>query len=158
MKMRIEHHIHIRHIMLNHFEKGWNAAQSFRDLNELLGEEKAKLKDGTPHCLLTLDAFQYSFGWKIWWNANLLSFDFFEEKPWFISRDEIFQERSLIVFLQQVRLCCSSWRTHPANFHTFPSILRRFTMVEWSTLKSLANILDVKLSSSSIKSKSAWSS
>ena len=24
--------------MLYHFEKGWNAAQSFRDLNELFGE------------------------------------------------------------------------------------------------------------------------
>lgn len=36
--MRIENHIHIRHIMLYHFEKDWNAAQSFRDLNELFGE------------------------------------------------------------------------------------------------------------------------
>ena len=36
--MRIENHIHIRHIMLYHFEKGWSAAQSFRDLNELYGE------------------------------------------------------------------------------------------------------------------------
>jgi transposase len=38
MKMRIENYIHIRHIMLYHFEKGWKAAQSFRDLNELFGE------------------------------------------------------------------------------------------------------------------------
>ena len=36
--MRIENHIHIRHIMLYHFEKGWKAADSFRDLNELFGE------------------------------------------------------------------------------------------------------------------------
>ncbi|CAK9818532.1 Histone-lysine N-methyltransferase SETMAR [Anthophora plagiata] len=36
--MRIENHIHIRHIMLYYFEKGWNAAQSFYDLNELFGE------------------------------------------------------------------------------------------------------------------------
>ena len=36
--MRIENHIHIRHIMLYHFEKGWSAAQSYRDLNELFGE------------------------------------------------------------------------------------------------------------------------
>ena len=36
--MRIQNHIHIRHIILYHFEKGWNAAQTFRDLNELFGE------------------------------------------------------------------------------------------------------------------------
>ena len=36
--MRIENHIHIRHIMLYDFEKGWNAAQSFRDPKELFGE------------------------------------------------------------------------------------------------------------------------
>ena len=36
--MRIKNHLHIRHIMLYHFEKGWSAAQSFRDLNELYGE------------------------------------------------------------------------------------------------------------------------
>ena len=34
----IENHIHIRHIMLYHFEKDWNAAQSFRDPNKLIGE------------------------------------------------------------------------------------------------------------------------
>ena len=39
-KMRVENHTYsyIRHIMLNHYEKGWNAAQSFRDLNELFGD------------------------------------------------------------------------------------------------------------------------
>jgi hypothetical protein len=37
-KMRVDNHIHIRHIMLYHFEKGWKAAQSFRNLNELFGE------------------------------------------------------------------------------------------------------------------------
>ena len=36
--MRIENHIHIRRIMLYYFKKGWNAAQSFRDLNELFAE------------------------------------------------------------------------------------------------------------------------
>ena len=36
--MHIENHIYIRDIMLYHFEKGWNAAQSFRDLNELFDE------------------------------------------------------------------------------------------------------------------------
>ncbi|CAK9826415.1 Histone-lysine N-methyltransferase SETMAR [Anthophora retusa] len=36
--MRVDNHTHIRHIMLYHFEKGWKAAQSFRDLNELFGE------------------------------------------------------------------------------------------------------------------------
>lgn len=37
MKMRIENHI--RHIILYHFEKGWNAAQSFRNLNEFFNEK-----------------------------------------------------------------------------------------------------------------------
>uniref|UniRef100_A0A915DFN2 Mos1 transposase HTH domain-containing protein n=1 Tax=Ditylenchus dipsaci TaxID=166011 RepID=A0A915DFN2_9BILA len=37
--MRVENHLHIRHIMLYHFEKGWRAAQSFRDIVELFGEE-----------------------------------------------------------------------------------------------------------------------
>ena len=37
-KMRVENHINIRHIMLYHYVKGWNAAQSFRDLNELFGD------------------------------------------------------------------------------------------------------------------------
>uniref|UniRef100_A0A914CHY5 Mos1 transposase HTH domain-containing protein n=1 Tax=Acrobeloides nanus TaxID=290746 RepID=A0A914CHY5_9BILA len=36
--MRVDNHIHIRHIMLYHFEKGWKTAQSIRDLNELFGE------------------------------------------------------------------------------------------------------------------------
>ena len=36
--MRVENHIYIRHIMLYHFEKGWSAVQSYRDLNELFGE------------------------------------------------------------------------------------------------------------------------
>ena len=36
--MRIVNHNHIRHIMLYHIEKGWNAAPAFRDLNELFGE------------------------------------------------------------------------------------------------------------------------
>ncbi|GFU92513.1 histone-lysine N-methyltransferase SETMAR [Trichonephila clavipes] len=36
--MRVENHSHIRHIMLCLFEKGWKAAQSFRDLNELFGK------------------------------------------------------------------------------------------------------------------------
>jgi len=36
--MRVDNHNHIRHIVLYHFEKGWTAAQSFRDLNELFGQ------------------------------------------------------------------------------------------------------------------------
>ncbi|KAI4460686.1 mariner mos1 transposase-like protein [Holotrichia oblita] len=39
VKMRIENHIYIRHIMFYHCEKSWNAAQSVRDRNELFGEE-----------------------------------------------------------------------------------------------------------------------
>lgn len=38
MKMRIDNHTHIHHIMLYHFEKGWNAAQVFQDLKEIFGE------------------------------------------------------------------------------------------------------------------------
>ncbi|GFY42378.1 histone-lysine N-methyltransferase SETMAR [Trichonephila inaurata madagascariensis] len=36
--MRVENHSHIRHIMRYHFDKGWKAAQSFRDLNKLFGK------------------------------------------------------------------------------------------------------------------------
>ncbi|CAJ0920399.1 unnamed protein product, partial [Mesorhabditis belari] len=36
--MRVDNHIHLRHIMLYHFEKGWSAAESFRDLKELFGQ------------------------------------------------------------------------------------------------------------------------
>ena len=36
--MLVDNHTYIRHIMLDHFEKGWKAAQSFRDL-ELLAKE-----------------------------------------------------------------------------------------------------------------------
>ena len=56
MKMRIENHTHIRYIMLYHFEKGSNAAQSFRDLNELLAKEqqaKAKLNGGSNRAIQT---------------------------------------------------------------------------------------------------------
>ena len=38
IKMRVENHVHIRHILLYHFEKGHKAAEAFRDLNELFGE------------------------------------------------------------------------------------------------------------------------
>ena len=57
---------------------------------------------GTPHCLLTLDAFQYYFGWNTWRNPNLLSFDVFEENSRFIVSDEILQERSLLVSQQHI--------------------------------------------------------
>jgi len=36
--MRVNNHIHLRHIMLYHLGKGWTAVQSFRDLNEVFGE------------------------------------------------------------------------------------------------------------------------
>uniref|UniRef100_A0A1A9VXM1 Uncharacterized protein n=1 Tax=Glossina austeni TaxID=7395 RepID=A0A1A9VXM1_GLOAU len=36
IKTRADNHTRIRHIMLHHFEKGWKAVQSFRDLNELV--------------------------------------------------------------------------------------------------------------------------
>ena len=36
--MRVENHVHIRHILLYHFEKGHKAAEAFRDINELFGD------------------------------------------------------------------------------------------------------------------------
>ena len=52
--MHIENHTHthVRHIMLYHYEKGWKAAQSFRDLNELIGEgtiSKRQYREGFAH-------------------------------------------------------------------------------------------------------------
>ena len=38
MKMRIENHINIQHIMVYHLKKGSITAQSVRDVNELFGE------------------------------------------------------------------------------------------------------------------------
>uniref|UniRef100_A0A1A9ZD28 HTH_48 domain-containing protein n=1 Tax=Glossina pallidipes TaxID=7398 RepID=A0A1A9ZD28_GLOPL len=38
MKMRVDNHTDVRRIMLYYFEKGWKAARSFRDLNELFGK------------------------------------------------------------------------------------------------------------------------
>ena len=37
--MRIDNHVHIRHILLYHFEKGHKAIEAFRDINELFGDE-----------------------------------------------------------------------------------------------------------------------
>lgn len=37
--MRVKYHIHIRHIILYHYEKGWKVAHSFRDLIELLAKD-----------------------------------------------------------------------------------------------------------------------
>ena len=42
--MLVNNHTHICHIMLCHFEKGWNAAQSFRDLELLAKEQSAKVE------------------------------------------------------------------------------------------------------------------
>uniref|UniRef100_A0A914E1N8 Mos1 transposase HTH domain-containing protein n=1 Tax=Acrobeloides nanus TaxID=290746 RepID=A0A914E1N8_9BILA len=36
--MRVDNHVHVRHIMLYHFEKRWKATESARDINELFGE------------------------------------------------------------------------------------------------------------------------
>ena len=44
--MLVDNHTHNRHIMLCHFEKGWEAAQSFRDLNFLAKEQSAKVDAG----------------------------------------------------------------------------------------------------------------
>jgi hypothetical protein len=48
--MRVENHVHIRHIMLYRFEKGHKASEAFRDFNELLAKEqlvKDKSEDGS---------------------------------------------------------------------------------------------------------------
>ena len=42
--MLVNNHTHICHIMLCHFEKEWNAAQSFRDLELLAKEQSAKVE------------------------------------------------------------------------------------------------------------------
>ena len=36
--MRVENHVHVRHILLYHFEKGRTAGEAFRDINELFGD------------------------------------------------------------------------------------------------------------------------
>ena len=35
--MRVENHVHVRHILLYHFEKGHTAGEASRDINELFG-------------------------------------------------------------------------------------------------------------------------
>ena len=48
MKMPVENHFHFAILYALPLEKGWNAAQSFRVLNELVGEgTKDSLKDGS---------------------------------------------------------------------------------------------------------------
>ena len=56
----------------------------------------------TPHSLLTLDIFWYTFWRNPRRHANILSFRVFEEYPWLITRDEILQKRSLLISLQQI--------------------------------------------------------
>ena len=48
--MLVDNHTHIRRIMLYHFEKGWETAQSFRDLELLAKEQSAKVdaENGLP--------------------------------------------------------------------------------------------------------------
>ena len=43
--MLVDNYTHICHIILYHVEKGWKAAQSFRDLNELLAKEQSAKVD-----------------------------------------------------------------------------------------------------------------
>ena len=59
--MLVDNHTHIRHIMLYHFEKGWKAAQSFRDRNEIFGEQSAKVDEGNSLPVLNL----VTLAWKI---------------------------------------------------------------------------------------------
>ena len=37
--MRVKNYVHIRHIMLHHLEKGWEAAESFHDITALFGQD-----------------------------------------------------------------------------------------------------------------------
>ncbi|GFY59946.1 hypothetical protein TNIN_219821 [Trichonephila inaurata madagascariensis] len=81
--------------------------------------------------------FRYSFGRITWRNANL-SFDVFEEKPRLIAVTRFFENsgcsfrcsNSVKIRTRFELLSESSWGTHPAIFHTFPSILRRRKTVE----------------------------
>jgi len=36
--MMIDNHIHIMHVLLYHYAKGWTTAKSFRDINKIFGE------------------------------------------------------------------------------------------------------------------------
>ena len=38
--MRVDNHVHIRHIILYHFEKGHTATEAWRDLSKLFGKGK----------------------------------------------------------------------------------------------------------------------
>jgi len=63
LKIRVDNHIHLRHIMLYHIEKGRTAAQSFRDLNKVVvrrwfirfksGDTSSKDKRGRGRILTT---------------------------------------------------------------------------------------------------------
>ena len=57
MKMPVENHFHFAILYALPLEKGWNAAQSFRVLNELVGEgtiSKSQVERWhTLDCLLT---------------------------------------------------------------------------------------------------------
>ena len=68
--MRVENHIHIRHIKLYHYEKGWNAAQSFCDLNKLFGDHNTLPSySGRLSVILWvkhLSKLKSSFFWRSW--------------------------------------------------------------------------------------------
>uniref|UniRef100_A0A0N4WXR3 Mos1 transposase HTH domain-containing protein n=1 Tax=Haemonchus placei TaxID=6290 RepID=A0A0N4WXR3_HAEPC len=53
--MLLKSHLHIDHIMLYYSEKGWNVAESFRDLNELFsdGDGKSSTDGAHPSTIFT---------------------------------------------------------------------------------------------------------
>ena len=137
MKMPIENHIHIRHYSSTSRKVGMQHSHFAISTNYLTKEQsaKAKLKCGTLHCLLK-DAFRYSFGWNSWRTQTFFILTFLNRS----------HNSSLVTRFFRNWVCsfsCSKsvkirthsvlmLSTHSANFHTFPSFLRRQSMVELS--------------------------
>ena len=163
--MRVDNHNHIRHIMLYHFEKGWSAAQSFRDLNELFGQGTIT-QQGVQKWFARFKSGDTSLEDKLgrgrpWGRGSMQTFFLLGFLNWIHDSSPVtkllrkgvssfFRSKSLKIRTRSSLFCWeSSWGTHPANFQTFPSFLRWRTMVEWSTSNCSASIRVVRLSSSS---------
>ena len=161
----MENHIHIHHIMLYHFDKGWNEAQLFRDFNELFGEKtisKSQVERWHHFAFLQWTSFGISLGETPGETQTFFLLTFYKRRFDSSTVTRFFKNRvcsfhwskSVKIRIRSALLLSESWwGTHPDNFNIFRNFLRRRTMVKCS-----ANILDVKLSSSSTAAKSAWSS
>ena len=164
MKMRIEHYISIFAIILYSTisrKVGMQHSYFAISTNFLAKEQsaKGKLKDGT-HCPLQWTPFGIPLGETPGETQTffLLTFlkrchDSYPVTRFFrngicsflCSKSVKIRSRSVLLFSE------SLW----GLISIFLSFLRRRTMVEWSTLKSSAQILVVKFSSSSTAAKSA---